>query len=125
MTSVNVRYVVKSVEVAIRFYCQRFGFTEVMFPLRSLAILERGDLQLTLVTAALGQPGPSAAHGEQPGGWNRFQLNVDDLEAEVRRLVEKGVAFRGEPVDTVGGKYVIAEDPSGNPIELFQQEATS
>jgi len=112
VTSVNVTYVVQSAEAAIRFYCQRLGFKEVMFPLRSLAILERGNLTLTLVTAPPGQA--------KPGGWNRFRLEVADVDAEIRRLGEQGVRFRGDAVTTTGGKYAIAEDPSGNPIELFQ-----
>ena len=123
MPSVSVRYIVYDVDEAIQFYCDRLGFTEVMHPAPTFAMLARGDLRLVLSAVSEapggGQTLPDGGQ-PQPGGWNRFSIEVDDLEKLVARLGADGVHFRSEPVNGVGGKQIIAEDPSGNPVELFE-----
>ena len=123
MATVSVRYIVDDVDEALSFYTGTLGFTEVMHPAPTFAMLTRGDLRLVL--SAPGGPGgggQAMADGTRPapGGWNRFALEVDDLEVLVARLRGDGVRFRGEIIHGVGGSQAIAEDPSGNPIELFQ-----
>jgi catechol 2,3-dioxygenase-like lactoylglutathione lyase family enzyme len=123
MATVSVRYIVDDVDAAIDFYCRQLGFTEVMHPAPTFAMLSHGDLRLVL-SAPGGGPGGGAAMPDgttpSPGGWNRFQLEVDDLEALVNTLRDAGAPFRNEIVDGVGGKQILVEDPAGNPIELFQ-----
>ena len=123
MTTVSVRYIVDDVDAAIEFYCGRLGFHEDMHPAPTFAMLSRGDLRLVL-SAPRGGPGGGQAMPDgtlpEPGGWNRFQLEVQDLEAWVERLRESRAAFRNDIVIGVGGKQVLVEDPSGNPIELFE-----
>ncbi|MFL5823128.1 MAG: VOC family protein [Solirubrobacteraceae bacterium] len=123
MPTVSVRYIVNDVDAAIDFYCRLLDFQEVMHPAPSFAMLSRGDLRLAL-TAPGGGPGGGRAMPDgtlpHPGGWNRFQLEVDDLEATVARLREQGARFRSDIVTGVGGNQILVEDPSGNPIELFQ-----
>jgi catechol 2,3-dioxygenase-like lactoylglutathione lyase family enzyme len=123
MATVSIRYIVDDVDAAIAFYCQRLGFQEVMHPAPTFAMLSRGDLRLVL-TAPGGGPGGGQAMPDgtvpEPGGWNRFQLEVDDLEATVADLRAHGVRFRNEIVVGVGGNQILVEDPSGNPVELFE-----
>ncbi len=123
MTTVSVRYIVDDVDPAIDFYCQELGFIEVMHPAPTFAMLSRGDLRLVL-SAPGGGPGGGAAMPDgtvpSPGGWNRFQLEVDDLDAIVANLREHGARFRNDVVSGVGGRQILVEDPSGNPIELFE-----
>jgi catechol 2,3-dioxygenase-like lactoylglutathione lyase family enzyme len=123
VATVSVRYIVDDVEAAIEFYCGRLGFHEAMHPAPTFAMLSRGDLRLVL-TAADGGPGGGQAMPDgtlpAPGGWNRFQLETDDLEATVRELRRHGARFRNEIVVGVGGKQILVEDPSGNPVELFE-----
>jgi catechol 2,3-dioxygenase-like lactoylglutathione lyase family enzyme len=123
MSRVSVRYIVDDVDAAIRFYCQELGFHEDMHPAPSFAMLSHGDLRLVL-SAPGGGPGGGQAMPDgripQPGGWNRFQLEVDDLEAIVARLHDHGATFRNDIVTGVGGKQILVEDPAGNPIELFE-----
>jgi catechol 2,3-dioxygenase-like lactoylglutathione lyase family enzyme len=123
MANVSVRYIVDDVDAAIDFYCGELGFREVMHPAPSFAMLSHGDLRLVL-SAPGGGPGGGQAMADgtmpQPGGWNRFQLEVDDIEAVVARLREHGARFRNDVVTGVGGKQTLLEDPAGNPIELFQ-----
>ncbi|MBB3590806.1 catechol 2,3-dioxygenase-like lactoylglutathione lyase family enzyme [Rhizobium sp. BK529] len=123
MATVSVRYIVEDVDAAIAFYTQSLGFTLTMHPAPSFAMLTRGDLRL-LVNATTGpggasQPMPDGRRPE-PGGWNRIQLEVDDIEAEVARLRTSGARFRNDIVAGIGGKQVLVEDPSGNAIELFE-----
>jgi catechol 2,3-dioxygenase-like lactoylglutathione lyase family enzyme len=123
MATVSVRYIVDDVDAAIAFYCVQLGFTEVMHPAPAFAMLSRGDLRLVLSA-----PNPQGGGGQampdgtlpQPGGWNRFSLEFDDLDAVVTRLREAGVHFRNDIVTGVGGKQVLVDDPSGNPVELFE-----
>jgi catechol 2,3-dioxygenase-like lactoylglutathione lyase family enzyme len=123
MATVSVRYIVDDVDAAIEFYCGRLGFTEQMHPAPAFAMLTRGDLRLVL-SAPGGGPGGGQAMPDgtlpTPGGWNRFQLEVDDLATLVASLRSSGVRFRNDLVEGVGGKQILVEDPSGNPIELFE-----
>ena len=123
MARVSVRYIVDDVDSAIDFYCRQLGFHEDMHPAPTFAMLSSGDLRLVL-SAPGGGPGGGQAMPDgtmpRPGGWNRFQLEVGDLEATVGRLREHGARFRNEIVTGVGGKQILVEDPSGNPIELFE-----
>jgi catechol 2,3-dioxygenase-like lactoylglutathione lyase family enzyme len=123
MATVSVRYIVDDVDAAIEFYCQRLGFHEDMHPAPTFAMLSRGDLRLVL-TAPGGGPGGGQAMPDgtlpAPGGWNRFQLELGDLEATVEDLRQHGARFRNEIVEGVGGKQILVEDPSGNPVELFE-----
>ena len=119
----TVRYIVDDVDAAIGFYCQHLGFHEVMHPAPAFAMLLRDDLRLTL-SAPGGGPGGGAAMPDgtlpSPGGWNRFSLEVDDLDGLVQRLRGEGVHFRNDIVTGVGGKQILVEDPAGNPVELFE-----
>jgi catechol 2,3-dioxygenase-like lactoylglutathione lyase family enzyme len=123
MATVSVRYIVDDVDTAINFYREHLAFTLVMHPAPPFAMLERGDLRL-LLSAPSGQGGggQSMPDGTRPapGGWNRFALEVSDLAATVRTLHDAGVQFRNDIVTGMGGNQVLIEDPSGNPIELFE-----
>ena len=123
MATVSVRYIVDDVDAAIAFYCELLGFDEVMHPAPTFAMLARGDLRLVL-SAPGGGPGGGAAMPDgtlpAPGGWNRFQLEVGDLESLVAQLRASGARFRNEIVTGVGGNQILVEDPSGNPVELFE-----
>jgi catechol 2,3-dioxygenase-like lactoylglutathione lyase family enzyme len=122
MATVSVRYIVDDVDAAIDFYCDRLGFTEQMHPAPTFAMLDRGDLRLVLSTPS-GQGGGGQAMPDgtrpAPGGWNRFIVEVDALDSTVAALQEAHVHFRSEIIEGVGGRQVIVEDPSGNPVELF------
>ena len=123
MATVGVRYIVDDVDAAIDFYCGLLDFKEDMHPAPSFAMLSRGDLRLVL-TAPGGGPGGGQAMPDgtlpEPGGWNRFQLEVTDLPATVEELRAQGARFRSDIIAGVGGNQILLEDPSGNPIELFQ-----
>jgi len=120
---VQVRYIVTDIEVAIAFYTQQLDFHLDMHPAPAFAMLSRGDLRLVLSVpdpaGGGGQPIPDGTH-QAPGGWNRFAIQVSDLVSMVQRLRKAGAHFRNEIVTGVGGKQIILEDPSGNPIELFE-----
>ena len=123
MATVSVRYIVHDVDEAIGFYTTALGFTEVMHPAPSFAMLAREDLRLVLsAPSGVGGGGQAMPDGTvpEPGGWNRFALEVADLEDMVARMRSNGVRFRGEIIHGVGGNQAIAEDPSGNPVELFE-----
>ena len=124
MATVGVRYIVDDVDAAIEFYCGLLGFTEEMRPAPPFAALTRGDLRLFLSQPGAGPGGGGQAMPDgtlpKPGGWNRFQLLVEDLEAQVETLREQGAHFRSEIISGVAGKQILVEDPSGNPIELFE-----
>jgi catechol 2,3-dioxygenase-like lactoylglutathione lyase family enzyme len=121
MTTVNVRYMVDDVDAAIAFYTTHLGFTLLTRQAPAFADVRRGDLRLLLSgrSSSAGRPMPD---GRQPvaGGWNRFQLIVEDITAEVERLRGAGLRFRNDIVRGPGGAQILIEDPSGNPIELFE-----
>jgi catechol 2,3-dioxygenase-like lactoylglutathione lyase family enzyme len=123
MATVQVRYIVRDVDAAIDFYTNHLGFREVMHPAPAFAMLSKGDLRLVLSApnpaAGGGQPMPDG-RVQEPGGWNRFAVEVEDLTAMVDRLRKAGAHFRNDIVTGVGGKQILVEDPSGNPVELFQ-----
>jgi catechol 2,3-dioxygenase-like lactoylglutathione lyase family enzyme len=123
MPTVSVRYIVDDVDAAIAFYCTHLGFHEDMHPAPAFAMLSRGDLRLVLSAPGRG-PGGGAAMPDgtlpRPGGWNRFAIEVADLQATVDVLRREGVRFRNEIVTGAGGRQIIVDDPSGNPVELFE-----
>jgi len=118
---VNVRYMVNDVEASIAFYVAHLGFTLLSKTLPAFADVSRGELRLLLSGAAssAGRPMPDG-RVPGPGGWNRIELVVDDLAAEVDRLRSAGLKFRNAIVTGPGGSQILLEDPSGNVIELFQ-----
>ncbi|PSL02844.1 catechol 2,3-dioxygenase-like lactoylglutathione lyase family enzyme [Haloactinopolyspora alba] len=123
MATVSFRYIVDDVDAAIDFYCRHLGFEEQQHPAPTFAMLARGDLRL-----ALNAPGGPGGGGQAmpdgtlpaPGGWNRFTIEVSDLAGTAESLRSAGVRFRNDIVTGVGGKQVLVEDPSGNPVELFE-----
>lgn len=121
MSLVSVRYIVDSVERALPFY-EALGFDVLMHPAPGFAALKKGDLRLLLNQPGAGGAGEAMPDGEMPapGGWNRIQISVDDLEAVVRELRAKGLSFRNEIVVGNGGKQVLAQDPAGNLVELLE-----
>jgi catechol 2,3-dioxygenase-like lactoylglutathione lyase family enzyme len=120
---VSVRYFVHDVDTAIAFYTEHLRFQVDMHPAPAFAMLSRGELRLLLNTpgggGGAGQPMPDGRLPE-PGGWNRIQIEVEDLAGEVERLQAAGLQFRNEIVIGIGGNQILLDDPSGNPIELFQ-----
>jgi catechol 2,3-dioxygenase-like lactoylglutathione lyase family enzyme len=123
MATVSVRYIVDDVDAAIEFYCGQLDFEERMHPAPTFAMLTHGDLRLVLsAPSGAGGGGQSMPDGTrpEPGGWNRIMLEVADLEATTTGLRDRGARFRNEIVTGVGGKQILLEDPSGNPIELFE-----
>jgi catechol 2,3-dioxygenase-like lactoylglutathione lyase family enzyme len=123
MASVSVRYIVDDVDSAIAFYCDHLGFEERMHPAPTFAMLTRGDLRLVLsAPSGAGGGGQAMPDGTspKPGGWNRFMVEVEDLATTVAGLRGAGVHFRNDIVIGVGGKQILVDDPSGNPIELFE-----
>ena len=124
--TVSVRYLADDVDAAVDFYTSHLGFTVAMHPAPGFAALDRGELRL-LVNQVGGRGGASQPmpDGTQPvpGGWNRIQLEVDDLDAEVARLRDAGVHLRNQVVEGNGGRQVLVDDPSGNAIELFEPRA--
>jgi len=123
MASISVRYIVDDVDAAIAFYRDQLGFTEVMRPAPTFAMLNKDELRLA-VSAPGGPGGGGQAMPDgtvpEPGGWNRFMLEVDDLEQTVEALRAAGARFRNDIVVGRGGNQILVEDPSGNPVELFQ-----
>ena len=121
---VSVRYIVDDVEASIAFYTGHFGFTVLSSAAPAFADVVRGRLRLLLSgpASSAGRPMPDGRRPE-PGGWNRIHLIVDDIEAEVERLRAAGLTFRNDIVTGPGGQQILIDDPSGNPIELFQPAA--
>jgi catechol 2,3-dioxygenase-like lactoylglutathione lyase family enzyme len=125
MSQASVRYVVDDVDAAVAFYGDRLGFETASRPGPGFAILLRDPLRL-LLSEPRGPGGtPRATDGPPPapGGWNRIQLEVDDLAERVAELRGAGAHFRGDIVHGRGGDQILLEDPSGNPVELFQPAA--
>ena len=123
MPSVSVRYIVNDVDEALAFYSQHLGFREDIHPAPTFAMMSRGDLRLVL-SAPGGGPGGGQAMADgtlpSPGGWNRFAIEVTDLDGTVGQLRRAGARFRNDIVSGVGGRQILLEDPSGNPVELFE-----
>jgi catechol 2,3-dioxygenase-like lactoylglutathione lyase family enzyme len=118
----TVRYIVNDIDEAIAFYTGRLGFDVVMHPAPEFAMLSRDDLSLLLSQPSGRGGGGQILSGDrtpEPGGWNRFQLEVEDVDAAASRLRAAGVTLRSEVLHGIGGDQVIVEDPSGNPVELF------
>lgn len=123
MGAVSVRYIVDDVAKAIAFYTTHLGFEVQMHPGPGFAMVKRGDLRLLFnLPAGGGGAGEAMPDGSmpEPGGWNRFQLEVEDLEAMVNQLRDAGAIFRNEIVTGRGGRQILVEDPAGNLIELFE-----
>lgn len=121
---VSVRYIVDDVAAAIDFYTNKLGFALLTNPAPPFADVVRGRLRLLLSgpASSAGRPLPDG-RTPTPGGWNRIHLIVDDLAGEVERLRAAGLTFRSEIISGPGGQQILTEDPSGNPIELFQPAA--
>lgn len=121
MSVVSVRYIVDSVDQALPFY-EAIGFEVLVRPAPGFAALAKGDLRLLLNQPGAGGAGQAMPDGEMPapGGWNRNQISVDDLEAVVREMKAKGISFRNEIVHGNGGKQILAQDPAGNLVELLE-----
>ena len=117
-----MRYIVEDVEEAIAFYTRHLGFGVELNPAPDFAMLSRGDLRLLPNASGAGGTGQAMPDGREPepGGWNRIQLEVQDLAGEVESMRKSGAHFRNEIVSGRGGKQILLEDPSGNPIELFE-----
>ena len=122
MGTVNVRYIVDDVEASIAFYTKHLGFSVEFHPAPGFARLTRGDLSLLLNAPGAGGAGQAMPDGKlpEPGGWNRIQLQVDNLESKIQKLREAGAHFRNDIVTGQGGKQILLDDPAGNPIELFE-----
>ncbi len=123
MTTVSVRYIVDDVDAAIDFYRERLGFSEVMHPAPTFAMLSRGELRLALsAPSGAGGGGQAMPDGTMPapGGWNRIMLEVEDLDGAVAELRRAGTRFRNDVVTGVGGRQILVEDPAGNAVELFE-----
>ncbi len=122
MNSVSIRYIVNDVDQAVEFYKTNLGFDVLMHPAPGFAALQRGALRLLLNAPGAGGAGQEMPDGRRPeaGGWNRIQIEVDDLAATVEQLKKQGATFRNDVVSGKGGKQILLEDPSGNPIELFE-----
>jgi predicted enzyme related to lactoylglutathione lyase len=120
---VSVRYIVDDVDAAIPFYEEMLDFKVDMHPGPGFAMLSRGELRLLLnKPGGGGGAGQSMTDGRAPapGGWLRFQVEVPDIEATVAKLKAAGANLRSEIITGFGGKQVLVDDPSGNPVELFQ-----
>ena len=121
-STVTIRYIVRDVDAAIAFYTKHLSFEVVQHPAPGFASLSRGNLRLLVNKPGAGGAGQSMPDGRapEPGGWNRIQIEVPDLEATVASLRGDGAKFRNDIVIGNGGKQILLDDPSGNPIELFE-----
>ena len=120
MGTVSVRYIVDDVQEAIGFYRDRLGFRVDLHPAPGFASLSRGDLRLLLNAPGAGGAGTAGDKAPESGGWNRFQIEVDDLEKTTDELRTAGATFRGEITQGKGGRQILLADPSGNLVELFE-----
>ena len=121
MSVVSVRYIVDDVDAAVAFYTTHLGFRLLTSALPAFADVARGDLRL-LLSGPTSSGGRTLPDGRRPapGGWNRIHLIVEDLASEVERLRRAGLSFRSDIVTGPGGSQIVLDDPSGNPVELFQ-----
>jgi catechol 2,3-dioxygenase-like lactoylglutathione lyase family enzyme len=121
MSTVSVRYIVDDVAAAVDFYTTHLDFALLTSALPAFADVKRGDLRLLLSgpTSSAGRTLPDGRR-PAPGGWNRIHLIVEDLAREVERLRQAGLSFRSDIVTGPGGSQIVLDDPSGNPVELFQ-----
>jgi len=122
MTTVSVRYIVDDVDAAIAFYTKHLDFHVDLHPAPGFASLSRGNLRLLLNAPGAGGAGQAMPDGRKPapGGWNRIQIEVKDLNAKVEILRNAGARFRNDIVIGNGGKQILLDDPSGNCVELFE-----
>lgn len=126
MSAIAIRYLVDDVSRSVDFYVEGLDFSVLMHPGPGFAALERDGVRLYL-NAVGGDGGASQPMPDGsvpgPGGWNRFQLSVDDLDAQIAVLEGVDARFRGDVVDGNGGRQILVDDPSGNPIEIFEPKA--
>jgi predicted enzyme related to lactoylglutathione lyase len=124
--TVNVRYMVDDVAAAVDFYTRHFGFAVNVNAPPAFADVVRDNIRILLSgpQSSAGRPMPDGTRPE-PGGWNRIQLITDEIDGEVARLKEEGVHFRNEIISGPGGRQILALDPAGNVVELFQPAATT
>ncbi|BBZ16274.1 VOC family protein [Mycolicibacterium gadium] len=122
MGKISVRYIVDDVDAAVDFYTSVFQFEVAMRPAPGFAMLTRGELRLLLNSPGAGGAGQTLADGSrpEPGGWNRFQLQVDDLDEAVSGMRKVGADFRIDVIDGRGGRQALVPDPAGNLVEVFQ-----
>lgn len=121
MSTVRVRYMIDDVPAAVKFYTTHLGFALDLDASPAFASVSRDGVQLLLSgKTSSGRRAMPDGREPVPGGWNRIQINVDDLEAEAKRLREAGLKFRNEIIAGPGGSQILLDDPSGNPVELFQ-----
>jgi catechol 2,3-dioxygenase-like lactoylglutathione lyase family enzyme len=122
MATVSIRYISDDVDSTVAFYVEHLGFNVEMHPGPGFAMLSRGDLRLLLNQPGAGGAGQPMPDGRtpKPGGWNRVVLEVSDLEREAATLRAAGTSFRSEIISGRGGSQILLDDPSGNPVELFQ-----
>lgn len=120
--SLNIRYIVNNVDDAIAFYTEKLGFKVDFHPAPGFAALSKENLKLYLNQPGAGGAGQTMKDGAvpEPGGWNRFQVEVDNLENMVNDLRTNGATFRSDIITGQGGKQALLQDPSGNLIELFE-----
>lgn len=125
MDKISVRYIVDDVDAAVDFYTSVFQFEVAMRPAPGFAMLNRGELRLLLNSPGAGGAGQTLADGSrpEPGGWNRFQLQVDDLDAAVEDMRKVGADLRIDVIDGRGGRQALVPDPAGNLVEVFQPYA--
>lgn len=125
MNKISVRYIVDDVDAAVDFYTSVFQFEVAMRPAPGFAMLNRGELRLLLNSSGAGGAGQTLADGSrpEPGGWNRFQLQVDDLDAAVADMRKVGADLRIDVIDGRGGRQALVPDPAGNLVEVFQPYA--
>jgi catechol 2,3-dioxygenase-like lactoylglutathione lyase family enzyme len=125
MNKISVRYIVDDVDAAVDFYTSVFQFEVAMRPAPGFAMLNRGELRLLLNSPGAGGAGQTLADGSrpEPGGWNRFQLQVDDLDAAVADMRKVGADLRIDVIDGRGGRQALVPDPAGNLVEVFQPYA--
>ena len=119
-----VRYIVSDIAAAVAFYRDVLGFEVRMDAAPQFAALDRDGLTLFLNVPGAGSAGKAGGNPE-PGGWNRFQIETDDLDATIAELRRKGAPFRGEIASGAGGRQILVQDPSGNVVEVFERAASA